>query len=72
MGNTHYDNGEYIAAIKYYEAEIKEDPTDEYAWYKKANALRMLHRNSEAEKAYGKAREFGYSGTMTLLEMTAK
>jgi tetratricopeptide (TPR) repeat protein len=72
MGNTHYDNGEYVAAIKYYEAEIKEDPTNEYAWYNKANALRMLHRNSEAEAAYAKARELGYSGTMTLLEMTTK
>ena len=32
----------------------------------------MLHRNSEAEAAYTKARELGYNGTMTLMEMTAK
>ena len=72
IGNTHYENGEYSAAIKYYEAEIKDDPTDEYAWYNKANALRMLHRNSDAEKAYAKARELGYSGDWTFLEMLAK
>jgi hypothetical protein len=30
----------------------------------------MLHRNSEAEAAYKKARELGYSGEMTLMEMT--
>jgi tetratricopeptide (TPR) repeat protein len=71
-GNSHYNAGEYVAAIKYYDAAIKANPENEYAWYNKADALRMLHRNSEAEKAYGKARELGYSGTMTLLEMTAK
>jgi hypothetical protein len=32
----------------------------------------MLHRNSDAEAAYAKARELGYNGIMTLLEMTAK
>jgi hypothetical protein len=30
----------------------------------------MLHRNPEAEAAYAKARELGYSGDMTLMEMT--
>jgi tetratricopeptide (TPR) repeat protein len=70
-GNSHYDAGRYLAAIKYYDAIIKDDPEDEYAWYNKANALRMLHRNSEAEAAYKRARELGYNGTMTLMEMTA-
>jgi len=69
-GNSHYDAGEYLAAVKYYDSAIKVDPEDEYAWYNKANALRMLHRNSEAEAAYKKARELGYSGIMTLMEMT--
>jgi tetratricopeptide (TPR) repeat protein len=71
-GNFHYDAGEYVAAIRYFDETIKQDPKNEYAWYNKANALRMLHRNSEAEAAYAKARELGYSGTMTLMEMTAK
>ena len=72
MGNSHYNAGEYVAAIRYYDEAIKQDSRDKYAWYNKANALRMLHRNSEAEAAYAKARELGYSGTMTLMEMTAK
>ena len=69
-GNDHYDQGEYAAAIKYYEAAIKQDPKDEYAWYNKGIALRMLHRNSDADTAFTKARELGYNGTMTLLEMS--
>ena len=71
-GNFHYDTGEYIAAIRYYNEAIKQDPKDRYAWYSKGNALRMLHRNSEAEAAYTKARELGYNGAMSLLEMAAK
>jgi tetratricopeptide (TPR) repeat protein len=70
-GNSHYNAGEYVAAIRYYDEAIKQDPKDEYAWYNKAMALRMLHRDSEAKAAYTKARELGYSGTMTLMEMTA-
>jgi Flp pilus assembly protein TadD len=54
-----------------YDEAIKKDPKDEYAWYNKAMALRMLHRDSEAKAGYAKARELGYSGTMTLMEMTA-
>ena len=72
MGNSHYEAGEYVAAIKYYDAVIKDNPEDEYAWYNKADALRMLHRDSEAKAAYARARELGYSGTMTLMEMTTK
>ena len=69
-GNDHYDKGEYAAAIKYYDAAIKRDPKDEYAWHNKGMALRMLHRNSEADAAFTTARELGYNGTMTLLEMS--
>ena len=71
-GNTHYNAGEYMAAILYYDEAIKQDPKDKYAWYNKADALRMLHRDSEAKAAYAKARELGYSGTMTLMEITTK
>ena len=56
-----------IAAIRYYDEAIRQDPKNEYAWYIKAMALRMLHRDSEAKAAYPKARELGYSGTMTLI-----
>ena len=71
MGNTHRNAGEYAVAIKYYDAAIKQDPKDYNAWYNKAEVLRVLHRDSEAKAAYAKARELGYSGTMTLMEMTA-
>jgi tetratricopeptide (TPR) repeat protein len=71
QGNSHFDAGEYAAAINYYDEAIKEDAQDEYAWYNKAAALRMLHRDSEAKAAYTKARELGYSGPMTPLEITA-
>jgi tetratricopeptide (TPR) repeat protein len=58
-GIDHYDRGEYVTTICYYDEAIKQDQRDENAWYNKANALRMLHRNSEAEAAYAKARELG-------------
>jgi tetratricopeptide (TPR) repeat protein len=70
-GNALYEMGNYTDAIKCYDADIKLDPKDEYAWYNKAMALRMLHRDSEAKAAYAKARELGYNGPMTLMEMTA-
>ncbi len=70
IGNSHFESGKYSAAIKYYDEAIKQDPTDNLAWYNKGAALRMLHRDSEAKAAYAKARELGYSGTMTLMEMT--
>ena len=70
LGNQHLDVGEYSIAIIYYNEVIKEDSKDAYAWYNKAVALRMLHRDSEAKTAYTKAREFGYDGPMTLLEAT--
>jgi tetratricopeptide (TPR) repeat protein len=60
-GNSHYNTGEYAAAIRYYDEAIKQDPEDENAWYNKAMALRMLDRNSEAETAFTKASELGYS-----------
>jgi Flp pilus assembly protein TadD len=71
-GNSHYNAGEYVAAIRYYDEAIKQASNDKYAWYNKADALRMLHRNSEAEAAYTKARELGYNRPMTQMEMTVK
>jgi len=53
-----------------YDQAIRLHPEFAIAWKNKADALRMLHRNSEAEAAYAKARELRYSGTMTRTEMT--
>jgi Flp pilus assembly protein TadD len=46
------------------------DPNNAIVWNNKGNALRMLHRNSDAKAAYAKARELGYSGPMTQMETT--
>jgi tetratricopeptide (TPR) repeat protein len=71
IGEYYSKQNEYAVAIRYYDEAIKQDPKDEYAWYHKAMALRMLHRDSEAKVAYTKARELGYNGLMTQMEMTA-
>lgn len=59
-----------LRSPKAYNQAIRLDPEFALAWKNKADARRMLHRNSESEAAYAKARELGYSGTMTQMEMT--
>jgi tetratricopeptide (TPR) repeat protein len=70
QGESHFKAGEYLVAIEYCDGAIKQDPQDKNAWYHKAESLRMLHRDSEAKDAYSKARELGYNGTMSALEMS--
>jgi tetratricopeptide (TPR) repeat protein len=60
----------YDEAVKAYDEAIKLDPKFAWPWNNKGNALRMLHRNSDAKAAYAKARELGYIGPMTQLETT--
>ena len=70
-GNALYAMGNYTDAIKCWEDVIDMGGLPEsMSQHKIGNALRMLHRNSEAEAAYIKARELGYSGPMTQMEMT--
>lgn len=61
-----YDQGKYDEAIQAFD---KVNPQDANVWYGKGVALRMLQRHSAADAAFKKARELGYSGSMTIYEM---
>ena len=65
-GNALYALGNYTGAIELYNESIEMGfPKESWPRYKIGNALRMLHRNSEADAAYAKARELGFNGPMT-------
>ena len=51
----------YDEAIKAYEGAIKLNPESAPAWYNKGNALESLGRTTEANAAFAKAKELGYS-----------
>jgi Flp pilus assembly protein TadD len=57
-----YDQGKYDEAIKCYNEVIRLDRNDAIAHYAKGVALKSLGRTSEADVAYAKAKELGYSG----------
>jgi len=48
--------GNYTGAIKFYDRAIEIDPGYVRAWSNKGDALKALHRDSEAEKAFANAR----------------
>jgi len=54
-----YDQGNYDEAIKCYDEAIKLNPQLAEAWSNKGVALQALHRNSEAESAFKKAKWLG-------------
>jgi tetratricopeptide (TPR) repeat protein len=71
-GNALYGLGNYTGAIELYNESIEMGfPKESWALHKIGNALMMLHRNSEAEATYAKARELGFNGPMTEMEMAA-
>jgi tetratricopeptide (TPR) repeat protein len=70
VGISHFNSGEYLAALRYYDEAIKLDPDNPYHWYSKGMALRMLHRHSGADTAFTKARTLGYSGDPNVYEMS--
>jgi tetratricopeptide (TPR) repeat protein len=51
-----YKQGNYTDAIKCYDKAIEIDPKYVLAWSNKGNALKALHRDSEAKKAFANAR----------------
>ncbi len=55
------DLGIYDAAIEAYDEAIRLDPHYAMAWNNKGLALRKLDRTEEAEAAFAKAKELGYS-----------
>jgi tetratricopeptide (TPR) repeat protein len=56
-GVAHYNKGNYTDAIACYDRAIEIDPDYALAWGNKGNALKALHRNAEAEKAFDEARD---------------
>jgi len=56
-GNALVNQGNYDEAIKCYDEAIKLNPQYAKAWYNKGVILQALHRNSEAESAFKKAKE---------------
>jgi tetratricopeptide (TPR) repeat protein len=51
-----YMEENYTGAIKYYNKAIELDPDYVLAWCNKGNALKALHRDTEAERAFARAR----------------
>ena len=51
-----YNQDNYTGAISCYDRAIEIDPRYALAWSNKGNALKALHRDDEAEKAFAKAR----------------
>jgi Flp pilus assembly protein TadD len=54
--------GKYDEAIENYDEAIRLDPQYANAWYAKGYALRLLGRTTEADAAFAKAKELGYTG----------
>ena len=52
----------YDEAIKCFDEVTKLDPKHADAWYNKGTALKLLGRTTEANAAFTKAKELGYSG----------
>ena len=68
MGQAHYEEGNYTAAIRYYDEVIKRDlpnatdPSNATVWYNKGLAFKALNRTTEADAAFAKANELGHEG----------
>jgi len=57
------DQGKLDDAIKAYDEAIRLDPQDAESWYNKGVALEALDdRETEANAAFAKAKELGYTG----------
>ena len=55
-GVTLYEQGNYSGAIWYYDRAIQMDSGYALAWGNKGKALKALHRDADAEKAFAKSR----------------
>jgi tetratricopeptide (TPR) repeat protein len=55
-----YGQGKYYEAIEAYDDH--QDPNFAVAWYNKGIALKTLGRTTEADAAFAKAEELGYTG----------
>lgn len=67
LAQAHYERGNYKAAIRYYDEVITLDiqnaidPSNATVWYNKGMALKTLNRTTEADTAFAKAKELGYT-----------
>jgi Flp pilus assembly protein TadD len=57
-----YEQGKHNEAIQALDKAIEIDPQYAKAWNKKGDALKSLGRITEADAAFAKAKELGYSG----------
>lgn len=61
IGLSHAAQGLYEYALQFYEEAIEDDRGNAKAWYYKSVALKALNRTSEADQAYDKAVEYGWT-----------
>jgi Flp pilus assembly protein TadD len=59
-GSDHDNNGNYKEAVKCYSKAIECRPSEGYAWFRKAKALKAIGRSKEADEAFAKAGSLGY------------
>jgi len=57
QGNQFYDQGNFLEAIKYYRAAIKEGELEPFAWFNLGNSLVQLGKNNLAVVAYRRSTE---------------
>ena len=57
-----YRKNQYLETIKAFDKAIILDPNNTVAWVGKSLALNALGRTAEADAAFAKAKELGYSG----------
>jgi len=60
-GNAFGMQGKYDEAIQAYDEAIRLDPEFAYPWFSKGVVLEYLGKVAEANEAYAKAEELGYS-----------
>jgi Flp pilus assembly protein TadD len=53
--------GKYNDTIKAFDKAIEIEPQYALAWYNKGVALKLLDRTTEADAAFAKAKELGYT-----------
>jgi tetratricopeptide (TPR) repeat protein len=56
------NQGKYEDAIEAFDSAINSDPQYVEAWYNKGLALQSLGRHDEANAAFARAKELGYTG----------
>lgn len=60
--NLNHNQGKYEEAIQCYDIAIMLNPNFGQAYYDKALALKALGRITEADAAFAKAKDLGYTG----------